>query len=152
MLQSSSAPVIFLLGNFFPSAFYAEIQAPGFLVLSQHPAVGFVWIAATLTNSRLMLDEKHNLHCWLSPVTDTWRGLGWNFVLKNILLLCVDTPGKAEPALLPLLCVNKDLLKQIPVPTIFLRLSKAANRGTSGTQGIFFPAALGVSHSHLFPF
>lgn len=30
-----------------------------------------------------MLDEKYNLHCWLSPVTDIWRGFGWSFVLKK---------------------------------------------------------------------
>lgn len=108
LLQSS-----FYCGIFFPSAFYAEIQgarAPEHLVLSQNPAAGFFWIAGTLTNSRLMLDEKYNLHCWLSPVTDTWRGFEWNFVLKKILawkliLHCVDVPGKAEPALLALRCV-----------------------------------------------
>lgn len=112
MLQCSSAPVVFLLGSFFPSAFYAEIRgarAPEQLVLSQDPAVGFFWVTGTLTNSRLMLDEKYNLHCWLSPVTDTWQGFGWNFVLKilawKLILHFVDIPGKAEPALPALQCV-----------------------------------------------
>lgn len=144
------APVIFLLGSFFPSAFYAEIQgasAPEQLVLSQDPAVGFSWIADPLTNSRLMLGEKYKLHCCLSPVTDIWRGFGWNFVLKyknpclEAYTHCVDIPGKA---LLTLRCVltNRNISwKQILVSTIFLR-----NRGTSGSHGIVF---LRVSHSVL---
>lgn len=147
MLQCSSAPVVFLLGSFFPSAFYAEIQgarAPEQLVLSQDPAVGFFWVTGTLTNSRLMLDEKYNLHCWLSPVTDTWQGFGWNFVLKIlawklILHFGYSWKSRASSPCSPV-CVNKQehLLKKIPMSTIFLRLSEAANRGTSGSHGIFF--------------
>lgn len=112
-------------------------------------------------------DEKSNLHCWLSPVTDTWRGFGWNFVLKKKSLpgsLCSTVwmflKGRAGSPHSPV-CVNKQehLLKQIPVSTTFLRLSKAANGGTSGSHGMYFPDALGICHSalhkersHLFPF
>lgn len=165
-----SAPVIFFLGTFFPSPFYAEIQgarSPELLVLSQDPAVGFFWVAGTLTNFRLMLDEKYNLHCWLSPVTDTWRGFGWNFVLKKLLawkhlLGCVDIPGKAEAALQCVLTNREHPLKQIPNLSTsgdvhrLLGLSRAANGGTSGTQGILFllcsELVLHKERSHLFPF
>lgn len=164
LLQSS-----FYYGIFFPSAFYAEIQgarAPEHLVLSQDPAAGFFWIAGTLTNSRLMLDEKYNLHCWLSPVTDTWRGFGWNFVLKKILawkliLHCVDVPGKAEPALLALRCVltSRNISwNKSPCPPPSWGSPRLPAGAPVGVMECF-PDALGVSHSalrkersHLFPF
>lgn len=167
MLQSSSAPVIILLWIFFSKCFSCRNSrcSSSQLVLSQdHPAVGFFWIAGTLTNSR-MRSPTCTAGCllWLT----LGEVLGGILSLKKKSLpgsLCSTVwmflKGRAGSPRSPV-CVNKQehLLKQIPVSTTFLRLSKAANGGTSGSHGMCFPDALGICHSalhkersHLFPF
>lgn len=144
---------LFCCVTFFQELFYAEIQcvwALEQLILSHSKPVGFFWVTVILTNVMLILYEKYDLNCWLSPVAGTLRQFGWNLVLRKILawkliLSFVDITSRSRVSSLPLQCVlNKwvHLVKQIAVPTIFLNLSKSANRDASGSQKIFLQIKL----------
>lgn len=112
--------------------------------------VSFFWRAGILTNLMLILFEKYNLDCWLSPVTDALRGFGWNFVCRKILvwkltLSFVAVTGRSgvsspcSPACFKRAGTSPE---QIAMSTIFLNLSKSANRGASGSREILLPMKL----------